>query len=183
MSLTWAWEQKVPSIAHMLPLCFIQGFFIALRLVACAQSGHDVSLGSLSLTLPPPKFVSIYLKTFIVFVFKRLLLIGTQAVLVFARDATVFLKSLDEPAEDKVSGICQMFQVASEKLVHWEKEVRGWDLMCSNLLLISAWQYKSFDDILFVGCSLGRQSKFPKNIALPCDPLEMFVHLGFYILV
>ncbi|XP_066492770.1 epidermal growth factor receptor substrate 15-like 1 isoform X2 [Tiliqua scincoides] len=33
-----------------------QGFFIALRLVACAQSGHDVSLGSLSLTLPPPKF-------------------------------------------------------------------------------------------------------------------------------
>nr|XP_020636874.1 epidermal growth factor receptor substrate 15-like 1 [Pogona vitticeps] len=33
-----------------------QGFFIALRLVACAQSGHDVSLSSLSLPLPPPKF-------------------------------------------------------------------------------------------------------------------------------
>ncbi|XP_063003459.1 epidermal growth factor receptor substrate 15-like 1 isoform X2 [Elgaria multicarinata webbii] len=33
-----------------------QGFFIAMRLVACAQSGHEVSLGNLSLTLPPPKF-------------------------------------------------------------------------------------------------------------------------------
>ncbi|XP_054835581.1 epidermal growth factor receptor substrate 15-like 1 isoform X4 [Eublepharis macularius] len=33
-----------------------QGFFIALRLVACAQSGHDVSLTNLHLTLPPPKF-------------------------------------------------------------------------------------------------------------------------------
>ncbi|XP_026526700.1 epidermal growth factor receptor substrate 15-like 1 isoform X1 [Notechis scutatus] len=33
-----------------------QGFFIALRLVACAQSGHDVILSNLHLTLPPPKF-------------------------------------------------------------------------------------------------------------------------------
>ncbi|KAJ7308261.1 hypothetical protein JRQ81_008788 [Phrynocephalus forsythii] len=33
-----------------------QGFFVALRLVACAQSGHDISLGSLGLALPPPKF-------------------------------------------------------------------------------------------------------------------------------
>ncbi|XP_030074019.1 epidermal growth factor receptor substrate 15-like 1 isoform X4 [Microcaecilia unicolor] len=33
-----------------------QGFYVALRLVACAQSGHDVSLSSLSLTVPPPKF-------------------------------------------------------------------------------------------------------------------------------
>uniref|UniRef100_A0AAY4DA69 Epidermal growth factor receptor substrate 15-like 1 n=1 Tax=Denticeps clupeoides TaxID=299321 RepID=A0AAY4DA69_9TELE len=33
-----------------------QGFYVALRLVACAQSGHDVSLVSLNLTVPPPKF-------------------------------------------------------------------------------------------------------------------------------
>lgn len=36
-----------------------QGFYVALRLVACAQSGHEVSLSSLSLTAPAPKFVSI----------------------------------------------------------------------------------------------------------------------------
>uniref|UniRef100_A0A8C7VW77 Epidermal growth factor receptor pathway substrate 15 like 1 n=1 Tax=Oncorhynchus mykiss TaxID=8022 RepID=A0A8C7VW77_ONCMY len=33
-----------------------QGFYVALRLVACAQSGQDVSLTSLNLTIPPPKF-------------------------------------------------------------------------------------------------------------------------------
>ncbi|XP_060797220.1 epidermal growth factor receptor substrate 15-like 1 isoform X3 [Neoarius graeffei] len=33
-----------------------QGFYVALRLVACAQSGQDVSLASLNLTVPPPKF-------------------------------------------------------------------------------------------------------------------------------
>ncbi|XP_058019180.1 epidermal growth factor receptor substrate 15-like 1 isoform X7 [Ahaetulla prasina] len=33
-----------------------QGFFIALRLIACAQSGHDIILSNLNLTLPPPKF-------------------------------------------------------------------------------------------------------------------------------
>ncbi|XP_060640814.2 epidermal growth factor receptor substrate 15-like 1 isoform X2 [Anolis sagrei] len=33
-----------------------QGFFVALRLVACAQSGNDVGPASLGLTLPPPKF-------------------------------------------------------------------------------------------------------------------------------
>ncbi|XP_040598098.1 epidermal growth factor receptor substrate 15-like 1 isoform X7 [Mesocricetus auratus] len=33
-----------------------QGFYVALRLVACAQSGHEVSLSNLSLTMPPPKF-------------------------------------------------------------------------------------------------------------------------------
>ncbi|XP_041695640.1 epidermal growth factor receptor substrate 15-like 1 isoform X2 [Coregonus clupeaformis] len=33
-----------------------QGFYVALRLVACAQSGQDVSLSSLNLTIPPPKF-------------------------------------------------------------------------------------------------------------------------------
>ncbi|XP_013926415.1 PREDICTED: epidermal growth factor receptor substrate 15-like 1 [Thamnophis sirtalis] len=33
-----------------------QGFFIAMRLIACAQSGHDVILSNLNLTLPPPKF-------------------------------------------------------------------------------------------------------------------------------
>ncbi|XP_047662814.1 epidermal growth factor receptor substrate 15-like 1 isoform X1 [Tachysurus fulvidraco] len=33
-----------------------QGFYVALRLVACAQSGQDVSLTSLNLTVPPPKF-------------------------------------------------------------------------------------------------------------------------------
>ncbi|RMC00988.1 hypothetical protein DUI87_22675 [Hirundo rustica rustica] len=34
-----------------------QGFYVALRLVACAQNGHDVNLSSLNLTVPPPKFV------------------------------------------------------------------------------------------------------------------------------
>uniref|UniRef100_G3NF84 Epidermal growth factor receptor pathway substrate 15-like 1a n=1 Tax=Gasterosteus aculeatus aculeatus TaxID=481459 RepID=G3NF84_GASAC len=33
-----------------------QGFHVALRLVACAQSGQEVSLSSLNLTIPPPKF-------------------------------------------------------------------------------------------------------------------------------
>ncbi|XP_029819741.1 epidermal growth factor receptor substrate 15-like 1 [Manacus vitellinus] len=33
-----------------------QGFYVALRLVACAQNGHDVNMSSLSLTVPPPKF-------------------------------------------------------------------------------------------------------------------------------
>ncbi|XP_075404671.1 epidermal growth factor receptor substrate 15-like 1 isoform X4 [Tenrec ecaudatus] len=33
-----------------------QGFFVALRLVACAQSGHDVTLSNLTLSMPPPKF-------------------------------------------------------------------------------------------------------------------------------
>ncbi|XP_077439332.1 epidermal growth factor receptor substrate 15-like 1 isoform X3 [Vanacampus margaritifer] len=33
-----------------------QGFYVALRLVACAQSGHDVSVSSLNLSMPPPKF-------------------------------------------------------------------------------------------------------------------------------
>uniref|UniRef100_A0A663MZZ4 Epidermal growth factor receptor pathway substrate 15 like 1 n=1 Tax=Athene cunicularia TaxID=194338 RepID=A0A663MZZ4_ATHCN len=32
------------------------GFYVALRLVACAQNGHDVNLSSLNLTVPPPKF-------------------------------------------------------------------------------------------------------------------------------
>ncbi|OXB73098.1 UNVERIFIED_CONTAM: hypothetical protein H355_012023 [Colinus virginianus] len=34
-----------------------QGFYVALRLVACAQNGHEVTLSSLNLTVPPPKFV------------------------------------------------------------------------------------------------------------------------------
>ncbi|XP_035279600.1 epidermal growth factor receptor substrate 15-like 1 isoform X2 [Anguilla anguilla] len=33
-----------------------QGFFVALRLVACAQNGKDVSIASLSLPVTPPKF-------------------------------------------------------------------------------------------------------------------------------
>ncbi|XP_063770595.1 epidermal growth factor receptor substrate 15-like 1 isoform X8 [Pseudophryne corroboree] len=33
-----------------------QGFYVALRLVACAQSGHEVSLASLNAPVPPPKF-------------------------------------------------------------------------------------------------------------------------------
>ncbi|XP_013362683.1 PREDICTED: epidermal growth factor receptor substrate 15-like 1 isoform X2 [Chinchilla lanigera] len=33
-----------------------QGFYVALRLVACAQSGHEVTLSNLTLTMPPPKF-------------------------------------------------------------------------------------------------------------------------------
>ncbi|XP_075997731.1 epidermal growth factor receptor substrate 15-like 1 [Genypterus blacodes] len=33
-----------------------QGFYIALRLVASAQSGQEVSMSSLNITVPPPKF-------------------------------------------------------------------------------------------------------------------------------
>ncbi|XP_035503436.1 epidermal growth factor receptor substrate 15-like 1 isoform X3 [Scophthalmus maximus] len=33
-----------------------QGFYVALRLVACAQSGQEVCLSSLNLKVPPPKF-------------------------------------------------------------------------------------------------------------------------------
>uniref|UniRef100_A0A8C7ZBG0 Epidermal growth factor receptor pathway substrate 15-like 1a n=1 Tax=Oryzias sinensis TaxID=183150 RepID=A0A8C7ZBG0_9TELE len=33
-----------------------QGFFVALRLVACAQNCHEVSLSSLNISVPPPKF-------------------------------------------------------------------------------------------------------------------------------
>ncbi|KAM7388814.1 hypothetical protein PAMP_024961 [Pampus punctatissimus] len=33
-----------------------QGFYVALRLVACAQSGQEVSLSNLNLTVAPPKF-------------------------------------------------------------------------------------------------------------------------------
>ncbi|KAM4739240.1 epidermal growth factor receptor substrate 15-like 1 isoform 5-T5 [Anableps anableps] len=33
-----------------------QGFYVALRLVACAQSGQEVSVSSINLTVPPPKF-------------------------------------------------------------------------------------------------------------------------------
>uniref|UniRef100_A0A673CMK0 Epidermal growth factor receptor pathway substrate 15-like 1a n=1 Tax=Sphaeramia orbicularis TaxID=375764 RepID=A0A673CMK0_9TELE len=41
------------------------GFYVALRLVACAQSGQEVSLSSLNLTVPPPKFVSLTSSSFI----------------------------------------------------------------------------------------------------------------------
>uniref|UniRef100_A0A673IRZ4 Epidermal growth factor receptor substrate 15-like 1 n=1 Tax=Sinocyclocheilus rhinocerous TaxID=307959 RepID=A0A673IRZ4_9TELE len=33
-----------------------QGFYVALRLVACAQSGHDISISGLHLPVPSPKF-------------------------------------------------------------------------------------------------------------------------------
>lgn len=52
----------------MLPLdlmslffCSLQQFFIALRLVACAQNGLEVALKSLNVAVPPPKFVSLML--------------------------------------------------------------------------------------------------------------------------
>uniref|UniRef100_A0A8C5QJL5 Epidermal growth factor receptor pathway substrate 15 like 1 n=1 Tax=Leptobrachium leishanense TaxID=445787 RepID=A0A8C5QJL5_9ANUR len=32
------------------------GFYVALRLVACAQSGHEINLASLNVPVPPPKF-------------------------------------------------------------------------------------------------------------------------------
>lgn len=41
------------------PLLDLQGFYVALRLVACAQSGHEVALSNLNLNTPPPKFVSV----------------------------------------------------------------------------------------------------------------------------
>ncbi|XP_028672366.1 epidermal growth factor receptor substrate 15-like 1 isoform X2 [Erpetoichthys calabaricus] len=33
-----------------------QGFYVALKLVACAQNGQDVSISSLNVSVPPPKF-------------------------------------------------------------------------------------------------------------------------------
>uniref|UniRef100_A0A3B3Y3A0 EH domain-containing protein n=1 Tax=Poecilia mexicana TaxID=48701 RepID=A0A3B3Y3A0_9TELE len=33
-----------------------QGFYVALRLVACAQSGQEVSVSSINQTVPPPQF-------------------------------------------------------------------------------------------------------------------------------
>lgn len=42
----------------MLYLWSPQQFFIALRLVACAQNGLEVALKSLNVAVPPPKFVS-----------------------------------------------------------------------------------------------------------------------------
>lgn len=55
----WAgeWENLMGTTVY----CLSQGFYVALRLVACAQSGQDVSLSSLNLTVPPPKFVSVTL--------------------------------------------------------------------------------------------------------------------------
>lgn len=43
------------------PFLDLQGFYVALRLVACAQSGHEVTLSNLNLNMPPPKFVSVKL--------------------------------------------------------------------------------------------------------------------------
>lgn len=46
----------------LISLFTVQGFYVALRLVACAQSGQEVSLASLNLTIPPPKFVSTFIR-------------------------------------------------------------------------------------------------------------------------
>lgn len=43
--------------------CSLQQFFIALRLVACAQNGLEVALKNLNVAVPPPKFVSLQLST------------------------------------------------------------------------------------------------------------------------
>lgn len=45
----------------LLHFCSPQQFFIALRLVACAQNGLEVALKSLNVAVPPPKFVSLLL--------------------------------------------------------------------------------------------------------------------------
>lgn len=53
---------SLPSLALCVdasPFLGSQGFYVALRLVACAQSGHEVTLSNLSLSMPPPKFVSV----------------------------------------------------------------------------------------------------------------------------
>ncbi|XP_069445282.1 epidermal growth factor receptor substrate 15-like 1 isoform X29 [Ovis canadensis] len=42
-------DKQVHTRAH-------RGFYVALRLVACAQSGHEVALSNLHLNTPPPKF-------------------------------------------------------------------------------------------------------------------------------
>ncbi|XP_051233438.1 epidermal growth factor receptor substrate 15-like 1 [Dicentrarchus labrax] len=52
-SLTQIWDLADPEGKGYLDK---QGFYVALRLVACAQSGQEVSLSSLNLTVPPPKF-------------------------------------------------------------------------------------------------------------------------------
>ncbi len=45
------------GLDFFLPL--LQGFFIALRLVASAQGGNDISLNNLNQNLGAPKFVSV----------------------------------------------------------------------------------------------------------------------------
>lgn len=47
---------------------FPQQFFIALRLVACAQNGLEVALKSLNVAVPPPKFVSLCFPCLIVYI-------------------------------------------------------------------------------------------------------------------
>lgn len=53
-SATASWVGFTPG-----PFLDFQGFYVALRLVACAQSGHEVTLSNLNLNMPPPKFVSV----------------------------------------------------------------------------------------------------------------------------
>lgn len=44
-------------------LSSFQQFFVALRLIACAQNGLEVALKSLNVAVPPPKFVSCLFQT------------------------------------------------------------------------------------------------------------------------
>lgn len=56
MCIKCIWSQ---DLCHMLYLRSPQQFFVALRLVACAQNGLEVALKSLNVAVPPPKFVSL----------------------------------------------------------------------------------------------------------------------------
>lgn len=49
-------EQYILNYIHLFVAS--QQFFVALRLVACAQNGLEVALKSLNTAVPPPKFVS-----------------------------------------------------------------------------------------------------------------------------
>jgi len=40
------------------------GLFVALKLCALAQTGKDLNMSNLSLELPPPKMVNLYIHTF-----------------------------------------------------------------------------------------------------------------------
>lgn len=56
---TWMDREIDNALIHIL---LSQEFFVALRLVACAQNGLEVALSSLNLAVPPPRFVRNALK-------------------------------------------------------------------------------------------------------------------------
>lgn len=80
----------------------LQGFYVALRLVACAQGGQEISLSSLNLTVPPPKFVS--LTPFVAH--------KTHSVLFLQQTAAIFLYDIDLCIEN-ITILTRLFSLSS----------------------------------------------------------------------